>query len=180
MLEFILYFLLADFISGVIHWLEDTYGKPGMFKGILDKHVIYPNIAHHQYPYKITSGTYYQTNSVSILIASTVAAILFIGHLGTWKLYLLIAVASQFNQIHKWAHSQSPPKLIAFLQSLGILQSVRHHAVHHQRPYATKYCTFSNFLNPILDTVRFWRLLENLGKHFGLKVRRNTTFRNGY
>jgi ubiquitin-conjugating enzyme E2 variant len=40
--------LLADFLTGVFHWLEDAYGTEDT--PVLGPLVIKPNIVHHHYP----------------------------------------------------------------------------------------------------------------------------------
>jgi hypothetical protein len=66
------------------------------------------------------------------------------------------------------------------LQRVGLLQSRRHHAEHHKNPYSVKFCTTTDWLNPILDAVRFWRALEK-GLHFcGVPVKRCTAYRKGF
>jgi ubiquitin-conjugating enzyme E2 variant len=97
-----------------------------------------------------------------------------------WQAYLIVALASQANQIHLWAHSANPPRAIAFLQRYGILQSAAHHAEHHKRPYASRYCTFTNYLNPLLDGSGFWRGLERALQYCGATVYRATPARAGY
>lgn len=179
-IEFILYYLLADFISGVIHWLQDTYGAPGIFWGLLDKYVIIRNIDHHREPFRIAYNGYWQTNTVSIIVAASVAAVLAVLHLGTWQLYVVTAFGSQFNQIHAWAHSPRPPRVVRWLQAVGIFQSSWHHGVHHRRPYDVNYCIVSSYLNPILDKLKFWRGLEWLGALIGFKVARGSRARSGY
>lgn len=171
--------LLADFISGVIHWLEDTYFYPGIFKGILDKSVVKPNMYHHKKPADIINGTYLQTNIVSILITGGIGLLLYLLNLGTVDIYILLMVLSHSNQIHKWAHDPRPPEVIKGLQTLGILQSLKHHGIHHRYPYDKNYCVLTNYLNPLLDGIGFWRLLELTLGRLGVTVKRNTTLREG-
>lgn len=66
---------------------------------------------------------------------------------------------SQANEIHCWSH-QKCSRHIRGLQLLGILTSPEQHAVHHRRPFDTHYCTVSDFLNPSLAAIGFWRSLE--------------------
>ncbi len=71
-------------------------------------------------------------------------------------------VAANANQIHKWAH-RAPHEngwLVTRLQRLKILQTQAHHAKHHAGRRDTHYCSVTNFLNPILEELEFWTLLE--------------------
>lgn len=171
--------LAADLISGLVHWAEDTWGAPGNSR-FLDKWVILPNIDHHRRPGKMRQDLYWETNLVTIVLALCAAAVLAVLHVHAWQAYLIVAMASQSNQIHAWAHTQDAPAFIRWLQRFGILQSVRHHGEHHKRPYAYRFCTTTNYLNPILDETGFWRGLEWIVERCGISVKRTTPQRAGY
>lgn len=81
------------------------------------------------------------------------------------------------NIIHKFSHMRNCEKnrIIRLLQKLGIFCSSEDHKLHHIYPN-TKYCVNTKFLNPILDNIGFWRLLEFIVSLFGIKVDR----KNGY
>jgi ubiquitin-conjugating enzyme E2 variant len=79
-----------------------------------------------------------------------------------------------------WAHSSRPPRPVQLLQRTGLLQPASHHAEHHKRPYASRFCTMTTFLNPVLDRIRFWRVLETVAVTCGATVQRATTARGGY
>src|SRR5215469_10343491 len=96
--------LLADFITGVFHWAEDTWLAPGQ-NAVLDKFVTNDNIDHHRNPGKIRAGNYWATNRVCIALAGFVAAVLIALHVHAWEAYLVLAILSQSNQIHLWSHS---------------------------------------------------------------------------
>jgi ubiquitin-conjugating enzyme E2 variant len=169
----------VDFITGVIHWAEDTWTALGRSK-LLDAYVVRDNIEHHRKPGGIRGGTYWETNRVCIALASALACLFALFGVHAWEAYAILAFASQSNQVHKWSHCANPPRAVAWLQRYGILQSPAHHAEHHKRPYATRYCTTTNFLNPILDGTRFWRGLEWLIERCGVRVQRATPARQGY
>jgi TMEM189-like protein len=169
----------VDFITGVIHWAEDTWTALGRSK-LLDTYVVRDNIEHHRKPGAIRGGTYWETNRVCIALAFATACVLVLFGVHAWTAYAIVVLASQSNQVHKWSHCANPPRAIAWLQRFGILQSPAHHAEHHKRPYANRYCTTTNFLNPVLDGVRFWRGLEWLIERCGIRVQRATPARQGY
>jgi hypothetical protein len=171
--------LVVDFIAGVLHWAEDTWTAPGRSR-FLDTWVVRDNIEHHRRPGLIRSGSYWSTNRVGIALAALVTGVLAACHVHAWQAYLIVALASQSNQIHLWAHTATPPRAVRWLQRLGILQSREHHGEHHRRPYASRYCTTTNFLNPVLDAIGFWRGLERLIERCGVRAQRATPARGGY
>ena len=171
--------LIADFISGLGHWAEDTWGAPGKSE-FLDKWVVLPNIDHHRRPGGIRNKTYWETNHVTVILSIFVVGVLLLLHVHTWQPYFTVFLISHSNQIHAWAHSQSSPRWVRKLQRFGVLQSVGHHGEHHKRPYACRFCTTTSFLNPILDASRFWRGLEWIVESCGVSVKRTTPARSGF
>ena len=171
--------LAVDLLTGVLHWAEDTWTAPDA-SALLDAWIVRDNIEHHRKPGTIRAGTYWTTNRVCIVLALVVACVLALFHVHAWQAYLIVALSSQSNQIHLWAHSANAPFPVRWLQRLGILQSRAHHGRHHVRPYAVRYCTVTNYLNPALDEVGFWRGLEWLLERCGATVQRATAARGGY
>ncbi len=171
--------LAVDFITGALHWAEDTWTAPGG-SALLDRWVVRDNIEHHRKPGAIRAGNYWATNRVCIALALVAACVLVLCQVHAWQAYFIVALASQANQIHLWAHSASPPLPVRWLQRVGLLQSPAHHGRHHKRPYAVRYCTTTNFLNPALDALGFWRGLEWLIERCGATIWRATPARQGY
>lgn len=66
--------LAADFLTGVLHWTEDTWLAPGQ-SPLLDRWITNDNIEHHRSPGKIRAGRYWQTNKVCVVLAAAAAAI---------------------------------------------------------------------------------------------------------
>lgn len=172
-------FLIADFLTGLLHWSEDTWLAPGKSK-LLDAWIVRDNIEHHRMPGAIRAGHYWQTNRVCIAIAAAIAAVLFAFHVHAWQAYFIVFLGSQSNQIHLWAHSSRLPKWVAFLQRAGVLQSRNQHAKHHKSPYAVNFCVVTNYLNPVLESLRFWRGLESIFVSLGATIVRATPARGGY
>ena len=69
--------------------------------------------------------------------------------------------------------------LLKALQRVELLQSPRHHSMHHRIPYACRFCTYTSILNPVLDRVKFWRGLEAGIGWIGLQIRRGSAEREG-
>ena len=171
--------LIADLLSGLIHWADDTWLAPGK-SALLDRFIVTDNIDHHRNPGNIRTASYWGINRVTIALAAVVTALLLLFHVHAWEAYLVIALLSHSNQVHRWAHSSNNPRIVTFLQRYGILQSAAHHAKHHKNPYASRYCAITEYLNPVLDRIRFWRALENVVAFFGATVQRASTARGGY
>ncbi len=154
--------LVADFLSGFVHWLEDAYGREDM--PVLGPAVIEPNIRHHYSPLDFTRASYLKRNGPVLVIAACVGlAFSLAGWLNPFAV-TLIAVGSQANETHRWAHmpAGAVPAIVCRLQKLGLLLSQRHHSRHHHAPFAVRYCTITNLMNPILDGLKFFKTLEIL------------------
>ncbi len=50
---------------------------------------------------------------------------------------------------------------MSWLQQLKILQTAREHAKHHRGEKNTHYCVITNYLNPVLEKIGFWKGMEN-------------------
>lgn len=170
--------LAADFLTGLLHWVEDTWLAPGKSE-LLDRWVINDNIGHHRTPGGIRAGHYWSTNRVCIVLAAAAASLCAFAGVRAWEPYAVLLVLAQSNQLHLWAHTSRPPAIVALLQRARILQSARHHAKHHKSPYAVRFCTVTELLNPLLDGLHFWRALEAIAVFFGATIKRATPARGG-
>jgi ubiquitin-conjugating enzyme E2 variant len=155
--------LLADFVSGVVHWAEDTYArfKPRRKVRLLNV-VARDNEVHHRRPRDFLKRNWWQSSWDLALVG---AAILAIAHLLggiSWALLVFVLLSVNANQMHKWAHRnpRENPALVTWLQRMHLLQSPRHHGRHHAGRKDSHYCVVTNFLNPLLEEVNFWRRLE--------------------
>lgn len=154
-------FLLADFLSGVIHWWQDRYGNPEW--KFLGK-VIIPNLIHHKKPRIFLKYSYLQRNGaaivLSVLFSLLIWALPFVG----WHTALVLFIfGSQTVEIHAMSHrtDKQRPRIFTFLQKCRIIQTPEHHwGRHHRAPYTGGYCLMTNLLNPILDRLKVWKGLE--------------------
>ncbi len=171
----LLIMITADFISGIVHWWEDTYGNPEWkFLGI-GKYLIAPNLIHHQKPRDFIKNSYWKRNSAAIILSFFLSLISyeFVGIKPETALILFL-YGSQAVQIHAIAHrtEKENGKFLTFLEESGLIQSKRHHARHHTAPHKCGYCLMTNWVNPILDAIQFWVMLEWITlKIFGIPVR---------
>lgn len=164
--------LLADFVSGLVHWLEDTYARPGM--PVVGR-IAEDNLLHHRRPRAFLARSWWESSSDLVLIGLLVIwAALATGHLSGWLL-AFVTLTINANQVHKWAH-QGPsenPRLVTSLQRLRLLQTPREHGRHHRGRKDSHYCVITNLLNRPLEAIGFWRRLERLIEQLTGVARRN-------
>jgi ubiquitin-conjugating enzyme E2 variant len=179
LVELLACLLVADFLSGLLHWAEDTWLAPGGWAW-LDRYVTADNIEHHRRPGSIRGGTYWGTNRVSLVVASCIAALLASAQIHVWQVYAILFFAAHANHVHMWAHSADRPRVVRWLQRIGVMQSRGHHGRHHISPYAERFCAMTDYVNPLLDRSGFWRALEWTLERCGATVQRTTSARYGY
>jgi ubiquitin-conjugating enzyme E2 variant len=152
--------LLADFLTGLLHWWEDTYGLPSW--PLVGRLVIEPNIEHHLDPRLfVRMGTLVSRSYQLVLLAGGVMGLAWLSGYGSWQLVLVAALAASGNEIHAWSHGATRNRLVRLLQEMALVQTPQHHARHHRGDYSERFCTLTNWLNPLLDRLCFWRLLEH-------------------
>lgn len=178
LLKFVGTVIAADFLAGLIHWLEDAYVREDT--PLIGKYVARPNIVHHHYPRYMTRHTWWQSSADLVLLSVILVIIAwFAGHL-TWEVWLFAILSANANEFHKWAHRSRKENgpIISFFQDIRLLQTAKHHARHHTDPKNSHYCTVTNFLNPVLDSICFWDRTEwVLARTIGLKRREDTSLR---
>jgi len=170
--------LAADFVVGVFHWIEDAYLREDC--PVLGDLIARPNVLHHYRPRHFLRNS----RAASCWDLWIVAGLLLVGGWGLdlpgAPLGLFALLVGNANQIHKWAHRSRRENgpWINLLHDLRILQGTRHHAIHHTDPKSTYYCVIAEFLNPVLERLRFWTRLECwLRKGFGIRRRSDTSNR---
>jgi ubiquitin-conjugating enzyme E2 variant len=170
--------LAADFVGGLVHWLEDAYIREDT--PLLGKHVARPNIIHHHFPRFMTRFNWWYTSRDLILVSAAIVGLAWCFGGLTWEVWLFAVLAANANEFHKWEHRtrKENGRIISFLQDIRLLQTAKHHARHHTDPKNSHYCTMTNVLNPILDGIRFWDGLEQLlERTIHLKRREDTSVR---
>jgi len=158
-------FIAADFVSGVVHWMADTWGTAKW--PIIGKALIRPFREHHVDQKEITRHDFVETNGNNCFISifPTVAAALLPLHETGWlflstMMFAMSVAIFGTNQFHKWAHMDAPPPLVRALQRASLILPPEHHAVHHSAPYAKYYCISVGWLNEALFRLRFFQTLE--------------------
>ena len=153
--------VVADFLSGLIHWLEDSYGHEDL--PIIGPIVVQANVLHHFDPRHMVHHSWFSSAVGPLIVAGLALVIAFFAGVLSWPVILLALISANANEIHKFAHRSKAEngRVIAFFQGLGLLQSRAHHAKHHQLLKDTNYCVVTNYLNPGLEKINFWRRLES-------------------
>lgn len=158
-------FVFADFSSGLVHWLFDTWGSAET--PVVGKTFILPFRIHHADPLDITRHGFVATNGHNCLVCvPALAACLFIPVQSAWGAaalsFMLAAAMGTFgtNQFHKWAHAPSVGPIAGYLQRCHLILNPRHHDIHHRHPFNQHYCITTGWMNPVLQAVGFFRALE--------------------
>jgi hypothetical protein len=170
--------LAAEFVAGLVHWFEDAYVREDT--PLIGRIIGRPNTVHHHYPRYMTRHNWWQSSWDLVLPAAILVAVAWCFGFLTWQVWLFATLAANANEFHKWAHRtrKENGRLISFLQDIRLLQTAKHHSRHHTDPKNSHYCTMTNFLNPVLDTLRFWDGLERiLAKTIGLHRCPDTSIR---
>jgi hypothetical protein len=169
--------LLADFGSGVIHWAQDRYGSP---RWPLVGGIVRDTIRHHRKPMGFLEKPVLARSARMIALALVVLMALLVA--GAPLAFALPLSAGIFlsNEIHAAAHAKarSLPRPVRALQQIGLIQSPLHHAAHHRHLKNVNFCTLTDWMNPVLERVRFWRRLEALIRYTaGVRIRRDPVVR---
>lgn len=168
----------AEFAAGLVHWFEDAYIRD--HTPLVGRWIGRPNTVHHHYPRYMTRHTWWQASRELVAISAALVVFAWLFGCLTWQVWLFAVLAANANEFHKWEHRtrKENGRLISFLQDVKILQSARHHALHHTDPKNSHYCTITPFLNPILDALHIWDGLEwLLAKTIGLRRQPDTSLR---
>lgn len=155
----------ADLVSGLVHWMGDTWGTPDW--PLIGNALIRSFREHHFDQKAITRHDFVETNGNNCLISLPLMLVCLAWPVaGTLSLYVITTLAIltlwvfATNQIHKWAHEDSPAKWIRLLQRTGLILSPEHHSIHHAAPFAKYYCITTGWMNPVLTSLRFFPALE--------------------
>jgi plasmanylethanolamine desaturase len=175
--EILICVLIADFLTGLIHWWEDTYGLPSW--PILGKLVIEPNIQHHLDPtFMVRMGSMVSRNWQTVALAIAGGFVLYLNGLLSWQAGLILGLSSIGNEVHAWSHSKKNNFLVRLLQDMCLIQTPNHHSKHHKPPYSARFCTLTNWVNPVLDRIHFWGTIEFSLGCFGIRPNRLSPQRN--
>jgi len=168
--------MLADFVAGVVHWLEDAYVREDT--PIIGPYIGRANVIHHHLPRYLTRNNWWQSSWDLLAFSALIVCFAWRLNLLTWHVWLFAAISANANEVHKWSHRtrKENGRLITFLQTIRFLQTPNHHAVHHTNPKNVRYCPITNLGNPFLDRLHLWDGMEWLLAHtLGLHRRADTS-----
>lgn len=153
--------IVADFVSGTVHWFADTFGHEAW--PLLGPSLIRPFREHHTDPASITRHDFIETNGSSFLLVAVASILLFIftdtrilGYLSPTLFFLSIT-----NELHKMAHlADHAPTWFKKLAAKGWLLSANKHRKHHSGNFDRHFCITTGWLNDSLDRVHFFKSIE--------------------
>lgn len=156
--QLLLGWLAADFLGGIVHWWEDRAAETRW--PVLGRLVVKPNRKHHRSPLAFTRSSFLSRNLTTTL-AAIIASLVWLYACGPSLAWAAATIGGMIqSQVHFWSHTAAPG-WVRVLQEIGLFQSPRQHGEHHR--YETRrYCVLTNFVNPILDAVRFWHAIESI------------------
>ncbi|SET30035.1 plasmanylethanolamine desaturase [Stigmatella erecta] len=160
-------YLAADFVSGFVHWMADTWGSTTM--PVLGKAFVRPFREHHVDQKAITRHDFIETNGNNCAISIPVGiATLVMPHSSPAWVFLAAFLGSMIfwvmgtNQFHKWSHLDTPGPVVNFLQRVHLILPPAHHRIHHTAPFNKYYCITVGWLNKPLAMISFFPLMERL------------------
>jgi ubiquitin-conjugating enzyme E2 variant len=150
----------ADVASGLTHWFCDTYFAPST--PVVGPMIIAPFREHHVDPEALARHGVLERNGNNCLAALPLllAALWSLAPVTPQVAWLdalrgfLVALSVTLcltNQIHAWAHSAQPPRVVHALQRAGVLLAPERHRAHHRGERA--YAVVSGWSNTLLDRV---------------------------
>jgi hypothetical protein len=157
--------LLADFLSGLVHWAADTWGRVDM--PVLGRRLLHPFRVHHVNPRDILDRGFLDLNgdvAAACLPFLVLTLVLPLDGAAAQSAAVLLASAAILalptNQVHQWAHMARPPRPVRWLQSARLVLTNRGHARHHADPAGGHYCITTGWCNAVLTRTGFYAALE--------------------
>jgi hypothetical protein len=173
--------LWSDFVTGMLHWIADTYGSENT--PLLGPSVVKPFRLHHLYPRDICTHNLVETlgNSCILAVPALSLSLYLIWTMpeSQWLapavvcLSMLAMGTVLTNLFHKWAHQERPLAIVRWLQRARVVLEPGHHDLHHTEPFNKHYCITNGWLNPVLNRLRFFRKIEAGLRLFGIEPSEN-------
>lgn len=170
-------YYLADLLTGVIHWICDSFGDE--HTPVWGPLLVGPFRRHHRDPLEITRISLLENLGASAIAGAlvlwlgssstlgqapqdrSIGAVAW-GLLGIWT--VVFAVIS--NLFHRWSHMplRNKPAWMRLLQDYGLSLRPEAHMQHHKRPHRVNYCILNGWANPLSNRVPWTRLEAMLAR----------------
>lgn len=160
--------LIADFASGLGHFLADNFGS--VDTPVLGHLFIYRFRQHHEDQTIICKADFRETNGALCLLSlpAVVGGLLVLaGQPSLWAMLaagVMLAfgiLGGMTNQMHRWAHDRQRSPLVRWMQRHGLALNPRHHSVHHARPHHMHFCIALGAMDPLMERFAVWHRLSN-------------------
>ncbi len=171
---------LADLLSGLIHWVCDSFGCASTrFWGPA---FIGPFRRHHDTPRDITKITLSENLGSSAMAG--LAVLLLLSHqlvsldpltplktFGMMLFVLFVQFSVLSNLFHRWAHLRDPDKnqVTRFLQDHNLVIRSEQHWRHHKQNFRVNYCISNGWANQVTNRIP-WVLIEQFMAKFGART----------
>ena len=161
--------IVIDFLSGFVHWFFDTQVEPSdTFLG----RIAIDFLDHHVRPCRTAEvGFYVSAYRPALFVALpmiTLSSVLLVPAIAAAAFFWIGFFSMLVPQAHKLAHMSEIHSVAVCLQKSRLILHPGSHQMHHD-DNSQSYCVLTGWLNPTLDRIRFWRLMERVFK--GLTLR---------
>ncbi len=156
--------IAIDFLSGFVHWFFDTQVEPSeTFIG----RIAIDFLDHHVRPARTAEvGFFVSAHRPALFVTLplvTMSSVLALPAIAAAAIFWTGFFSMLVPQTHKEAHLHEHHPITAWLQKSRLILHPVSHQMHHD-DNAQCYCVFTGWLNPVLDRIRFWRLMERVFK----------------
>jgi len=150
--------IITDFVSGVLHFLQDNFIKEEWpIVGMIAK----DGRIHHESPMKFTESNFIK-RSWYVTLTAFLIFILWVSIFGlSWFIATALIFGSIIVEIQYYTHVEKIPMWVKPLHKIGVFQSPKHHESHHTS-WDGQYCVVTDWLNPILNHIGFWKFLKRV------------------
>lgn len=158
-------YVLADFWSGLVHWITDNFNKEEANIYSKETPTVIDNILsqfldnHHVYPWKAGERDFIKNIAAFSCVGVLIMNIGYIIPSPISELYALsIFFLVHSQQMHKYQHLDDSRKsaFINFLQRIHVIESKKNHNIHHYgdkekgvEKYTSKYTSISGLSDPV-------------------------------
>lgn len=162
--------MMADFMAGLFHWFEDRVLTDEVKVPWWLKTIQADNGDHHRRPAAMLRFSEWENIKTSVLVSWPLSALCFWAGLHWMSLAFFFAAFG--NLVHRWSHTPASklPLIVRVVQRSGIFISRASHHKHHylgtevipKEKTTGDYCVMTSWLNPVLDWLGFWNILNRI------------------